>query len=193
FRYQDDYRITMCVPQISSLVFSVNEYRKNLDLIKNEILKIAMRFDITNLELDINTRDSYEKGEFYLTATGSSIESGDEGLVGRGNRIQGVISPTRLMSMEGAAGKNPIYHIGKIYYLAAQKISKSIFDKYGVPNEVVLISQSGRDLLDPWIVFVHIPDNSGLTEDDLKNHVKEGINKIPSYSEDLIHEKVSIF
>ena len=47
-------------------------------------------------------------GAHYLTAIGSSIKNGDEGLVGRGNRIQGLISPTRLMSIEGTAGKNPI-------------------------------------------------------------------------------------
>ena len=40
---------------------------------------------------------------------------GDDGQVGRGNRANGLITPYRLMSIEAAAGKNPVTHVGKLY------------------------------------------------------------------------------
>ena len=128
----------------------------------------------------------------YLTVTGSSIESGDEGLVGRGNRINGIISPTRLMSMEGACGKNPVYHIGKIYYVTANEISKKIYNKFNIKNEVVLISQSGRDLLDPWVVCVSVPtDFNNIAS--IENYVKEEISQIPEYTKQLIEQQLQVF
>ena len=69
--------------------------------------------------MSINTRDDAARQELYLTAIGSSIESGDEGVVGRGNRANGLISMLRPMSVEGVSGKNPVYHVGKLYNLAA--------------------------------------------------------------------------
>ena len=71
----------------------------------------------------LNARDVPEKDELYLTYTGSSIESGDEGVVGRGNRVNGLITPLRPMNLEGANGKNPVYHVGKLYNIAAQRLA----------------------------------------------------------------------
>ncbi|HZR45400.1 MAG TPA: methionine adenosyltransferase, partial [Candidatus Manganitrophaceae bacterium] len=56
----------------------------------------------------INTLDhpaaSNESG-VYLTVSGLSAEMGDDGQVGRGNRVNGLITPGREMSLEAAAGK----------------------------------------------------------------------------------------
>lgn len=107
FRLGNEYKITLCIPQIADEVKSIEGYKRNLNVAKKEIRNLFESLSITNYELSINTRDNYESSELYLTAIGSSIESGDEGLVGRGNRIQGLISLFRPMSMEGAAGKTP--------------------------------------------------------------------------------------
>lgn len=192
FRHKDKYDITICIPQIGSHVVSLEQYKRNIDFARSVILNILKEHNIQNCNLNINTRDNYESEELYLTAIGSSIESGDEGLVGRGNRVQGFISPMRPMSMEGAAGKNPVYHIGKLYYVAAQKISEKIYEKFSIQNETVLVSQSGRDLLDPWIVFVHVPEEFG-GEAELRLLVGEEIKKIPLLTEELINLKISIY
>ncbi|MGH3697103.1 MAG: methionine adenosyltransferase [Pseudonocardiaceae bacterium] len=69
----------------------------------------------------LNTRDILGQDEIYLTYTGSSIESGDEGLVGCGNRVNGLITPLSPMNLEGANGKNPVYHVGKLYNVARNR------------------------------------------------------------------------
>lgn len=191
-RHSNKFGITLCIPQIANFVNSREEYKKNLDEAKKEIFKVAEELDIKNLELYCNTRDNLETKELYLTAIGSSIESGDEGLVGRGNRINGVISPTRLMSMEGACGKNPVYHIGKIYYVTAQDISNKIYQKFGIENEVALISQSGRDLLDPWMTFVTL-SSENFDESLIKNFIETELNSIPKITKKLLERRFQLY
>jgi S-adenosylmethionine synthetase len=105
-RYNDEIDITLCVPQICTYVKDIEDYKFHIKIIKNTINEIFDKMNqkenikISKFFYHINTRDDYEACELYLTAIGSSIESGDEGLVGRGNRINGVISPMKPMSME---------------------------------------------------------------------------------------------
>lgn len=147
---------TLCVPQIATRVHSVEDYKNNLKKVKKDILRIIghqIKKEFT-CELHINTRDDFQIPELYLTAIGSSLESGDEGLVGRGNRVNGLITLQRPMSMEGVSGKNPVYHIGKLYNLVAFNIADAIYRLTGQYVEVSLVSQSGRSLVDPWKIFV---------------------------------------
>ncbi|MEI6237955.1 MAG: methionine adenosyltransferase [bacterium] len=193
YRTGDDFEITMCVPQISSFVQDIDNYKKNLAFVREKVLDLVSEngISLNKFKLSMNTRDNYDLCELYLTATGSSIESGDEGLVGRGNRINGLITPTRPMSMEGAAGKNPVYHIGKIYYVFAQKVSEKIYSKFHIQNEVFLCSQSGRDLLDPWISIVNVP--SGFKEHtELVRFFEHEIKNISKVTEDIINNKFII-
>lgn len=191
FRHGLEFNITMCVPQIGSFVSSLEEYKRNIKKVESLIYELALEEKILNLHLYINTRDDYDSGEVYLTAIGSSIESGDEGLVGRGNRVQGMISQMRPMSMEGVAGKNPVYHIGKVYYVAAQQLSEKIYYKFNISNEVALVSQSGRDLLDPWVISVRIP-TTFVSIDELRLFIADQIYAIPEITEKLIQQKISI-
>jgi S-adenosylmethionine synthetase len=118
-----------------------------------------------------------EKDEFYLTYTGSSIESGDEGVVGRGNRVNGLITPLRPMNMEGANGKNPVYHVGKLYNLAATRLARRLHEEFGDHVEVHLVSATGEPLDRPWRILVR------LAADDAE----------PSRAQSLVTEALSAF
>lgn len=192
FRNNDNFELTICIPQIAQYVKNQREYKNNIVVCRKTIEYIAKKDGVKKLNLSINTRDNFETSELYLTAIGSSIESGDEGLVGRGNRINGVISPMRLMSMEGACGKNPVYHIGKVYYVAANEISKKIYKKFGIPNEVALVSQSGRDLLDPWVTFVAVPSNF-TNATAVYSFVEKELKAIPKITNLLIKQRLQLY
>jgi S-adenosylmethionine synthetase len=71
----------------------------------------------------VNVSDTGSAQDSYLTVTGLSAESGDDGQVGRGNRVNGLIAPYRPMSLEAAAGKNPVTHVGKLYNIIAMRIA----------------------------------------------------------------------
>lgn len=192
YRNTDSFFLTLCVPQIANFVKSLEDYKINIKRVKYDIEKIIKKHNIENYKLSINTRDNYKLRELYLTATGSSIESGDEGLAGRGNRVNGLISSTRPISIEGSCGKNPVYHVGKLYYLAAFEIADKVFKKFKITNEIFIASQSGRDLIDPWVVAINIPKNFNKKK-ELESFVKNEVKKIPMITNKILRKKVSLF
>lgn len=83
---------------------------------------------LDRITIDLNTLDDPKRGEagMYLTVLGTSAEGGDCGQVGRGNKVNGVISLNRPIGTEAAAGKNPVSHVGKIYTLLTHRLAAEI-------------------------------------------------------------------
>lgn len=193
-KVENSIDITICIPQIANFVKSEKEYEENLNIMKKYIESFVKKsFIDASIKIYMNTRDDFETEEIYLTAIGSSIESGDEGLVGRGNRINGLICQTKPYTMEGAAGKNPVYHIGKIYNIAAQQIAEKLSKEYKSYVEVYLISQSGRLLNDPWKTTIGIERKLSIKEkESIENQVKEELEKIPQITNKILKKKFRI-
>ncbi len=191
-RIRENAEVTLCIPQISRFVSSLEHYKENIATCYQMLAEYAAEHYNGDVRFSLNTRDDYERQELYLTATGSSIESGDEGLVGRGNRPNGIISLTNPMSMEGASGKNPVYHIGKIYSAAANKLAHAVHEYFGTPNHVLLVSQSGRPLTDPWVTavttFSHVPPDL----EELNNLVQTQLTDIPKLTDDFVRSGVRL-
>jgi S-adenosylmethionine synthetase len=111
----------------------------------------------------VNAADDPAAGSFYLTVTGTSAESGDDGEVGRGNRVNGLITPGRPMTLEAAAGKNPVSHVGKLYNLLAREIANDVVTRLPdvVAAECVLVSRIGAPVDEPAVVSVHVRARDG--------------------------------
>lgn len=157
FKENNKISITLCVPQLCQFVRNLDEYKENKERLKHDITNFIMnKYPDVELNLYLNTRDNFDENntDIYLTFTGSSIEMGDEGFVGRGNRMGGLITPRRFYTMEGICGKNPIYHTGKMYSVASYIIAKKIYEQYGANCSVEMIGQSGQSLLEPWKITI---------------------------------------
>lgn len=120
-------------------------------------------------EIQINTSDhsaAEKENDLYLTVSGLSAEMGDDGQVGRGNRVNGLITPDRVMSLEAAAGKNPASHVGKVYnvmaLLMAQQIVKDIEEVTEV--KVQLLSAIGKPVDRPEVAAIEAHATHGLNE-----------------------------
>lgn len=115
---------------------------------------------LDRVEVQVNTLDDPTRGlgGMYLTVLGTSAEGADGGEVGRGNRVNGVISLNRPMTLEAAAGKNPVSHVGKIYNVLSHQLASRIYTSVPGLHEVYvwLCSQIGRPLDDPWSVSVEL-------------------------------------
>jgi S-adenosylmethionine synthetase len=100
-------------------------------------------------------------------------ETGEDVKVGRGNRVNGLISLCRPMTMEAAAGKNPVSHVGKIYNLLAHQIANSIYHSVeGVEKIYVwLVSQIGRPLEQPWFASAQLALVPGAALADVRKPV----------------------
>ena len=120
-RRGDRIVLTVANAIVSRYVRDRDEYLSVKDEIRNAVEELASRIASGyNVEVHVNTADVPDRGIFYLTVTGTSAEAGDDGATGRGNRVNGLITPMRPMSMEAAAGKNPVSHVGKIYNVMAR-------------------------------------------------------------------------
>ncbi len=115
--------------------------------------------------VEVNAADDAAHGKLYLTVTGTSAEGGDDGQVGRGNRVNGLITPYRPMSLEAAAGKNPISHVGKLYGVVAHQLAADLVRTVpGVREAAVrMVSCIGQPVDDPRVVHVEL----GLADGDL--------------------------
>lgn len=93
----------------------------------------------------------------YVTLTGSSAEAGDDGQVGRGNRVGGLITPHRSMSIEAACGKNPLGHVGKLHHAIAWDAAEAVTRLPGVAGTTVrLLSRIGHPVDQPVAVDVDV-------------------------------------
>ena len=187
-RYGSKMKFTMAIPQVASYVKNVDEYLENKECLYRFILEKLYELEPTyDISLEINTRDKVgkENVDLYLTATGSSIEMGDEGFVGRGNRMGGLITPFRPYTMEGICGKNPVYHTGKMYSIAAWEISKRIYEKNKVDSNVLLIGQSGQKLQNPWNVII-TGDKPDVDKRKLQNCVVEILDDFSKITEKIL-------
>ena len=148
-----------------------------------------------NIDLAVNSLDKKGIGAngCYLTVTGLSAEAGDDGAVGRGNRVNGLITPNRPMTLEAAAGKNPVNHIGKIYSLFSFDLSKKIYEQFGVKNQLRMVGRIGNNLSNPLIVSVKT--DKKVDKDTKKNIltlVDDELSKIEGITNRIIEGKYEI-
>ncbi|HYA54287.1 MAG TPA: methionine adenosyltransferase, partial [Thermoplasmata archaeon] len=126
YRQEDAIHLTVAAALVDSEVKDAREYQSVCNEIHDQLMGRAAKLTRRKVTIDVNTADDPELGRFYLTVTGCSMEAGDDGSVGRGNRANGLITPCRPMSLEASAGKNPVNHVGKIYNLLGNLIANDI-------------------------------------------------------------------
>ena len=133
--------------------------------------------ELDRVDVCLNMLDQPERGlgGMYLTVLGTSAEGGDSGQVGRGNRVNGVISLNRPMSTEAAAGKNPVSHVGKIYTLLSHQMAQHIYTAVeGVAEvSVWLCSQIGQPIDHPWTTAAQVILAPGARRMDVDPRMRE--------------------
>lgn len=158
--------LTVAMPFLATRIADRTEYQEARDAAQEAVQTFASQLDPRKVTVAVNTADDVESDKVYLTLTGTSAEMGDDGAVGRGNRVNGVIAPFRSTSLEAACGKNPISHVGKVYNVlalsAAQKIVEGVDDIQEAT--VYILSQIGAPLDAPLMATALVrPANGSLT------------------------------
>ncbi|MFB6192633.1 MAG: methionine adenosyltransferase [Candidatus Nanohaloarchaea archaeon] len=187
-RQKDEIKVTVAAPAISSRTESMNEYVQHREEVR-EVAGKAARDEGLEPEVYVNTADDLDNEEIYLTVTGTSAEMGDDGSVGRGNRVSGLITPHRSMSMEAASGKNPVTHVGKIYNILAQEIAEEIHSETGEYAHVKMLSQIGGPIDNPQMVEVETP----VEEEEFREIVERKLREIDSVTEKCIEGDIDTF
>jgi S-adenosylmethionine synthetase len=189
--------LTIAAAIIASLTKSIEHYEMVRGAIRDIVLGTSQK--ITNMEVsvNVNSADIPSKGLYYLTVTGLSAEQGDDGQVGRGNRANGLITPGRPMTLEAAAGKNPINHTGKIYNVAAQQIVDTMIKEEGDKIKQVsccMVSEIGKPISQPRSIEIEIySDEINLIKPAIESVVESTLNNIPKIWSDILERKCSLF
>jgi len=186
-RVNSNLDLTIAMAFVDRFIDSEETYFKR----KEEILEEVEQFvkEKTELKLasvKLNTLDERGKGEacLFWTTTGKCAEAADSGQVGRGKRVNGVISLNRPAGNEAGPGKNPVSHVGKIYNLLSHDIANEIFSKISGLKEVYvwLLSEIGRPINQPKVAIVqYIPEN----ENDFQRIQKEAEEIVQSRLENI--------
>lgn len=151
-RQETGTHLLVNVPMLASHVSDFATYQQMRASLEQELqAHCSKRLDS---QCDVTVNPEWIHGRAYLTATGTCLDTGDIGVVGRGNRHSGLITPMRSMSIEAAAGKNPIDHTGKLLNVAATWIAESIHNELNVPCTTYIFAKKGDRLEAPSLVAV---------------------------------------
>ncbi len=192
-------KVAVAAAFVSKHVESLKDYIEKKEGVFEDIKKFISRMYDDEFELFINTGDDYKSGSVYITKTGLSMEMGDDGEVGRGNRANGLITPYRKMSLEAAAGKNPVSHVGKIYNVLANELTRDIVEQFDFVDSATftIVSQIGVPINKPMNADLEVVLSKGYNLEDVRpklNYVVEGwMENITEITERIVYGKTTVF
>ncbi|MBN1327956.1 MAG: methionine adenosyltransferase [Candidatus Heimdallarchaeota archaeon] len=197
-RKKDKIDLTIACAMISTELVDVDHYYSTKEDAKNLILDLAAKVWGGDINIDVNVADVPGNEDcLYLTVTGTSAEQGDDGQVGRGNRVNGLITPYRPMTLEAAAGKNPVSHVGKTYNIAARKICEEVVSELSVDNvDCYLVSKIGKKITEPQIIEVALigdKKEESRTKRQIEEIVQEQLNKMPHIWRGFINRSYELY
>jgi S-adenosylmethionine synthetase len=189
---------TVAAAMVSGKIPDASHYVSVIEDVGEELEKLASNYKL-DVNFKLNAADNPKHGEFYLTVTGTSAEQGDDGNTGRGNRVNGLISPMRQYSMEATAGKNPVNHTGKILNALAVLTAREIVKKLPTVREsyVRILSRIGKPIDQPLIASAAVVLDRGArissVEGDIKSIMDESLNDIRRVTNLILQKKIELF
>lgn len=155
--------VTLCVPFIVNETPNYNFYKEKVEFISESLLDIAKKHLGKHFKVKMYVNNHYrsiKKGNikkiegYYCNVSGSALDYGEEGVVGRGNNRRGIIPSFRTYTMEAAWGKNPAYHVGKVLGLVVDTLAKNIALQYNCQAQVIAITRIADPLFSPHNLLV---------------------------------------
>ncbi len=102
------------------------------------------------------------------------------------------------MSLEAAAGKNPLSHVGKIYNVLARNICRALVAIPGISAaHCLMVSQIGRPITSPAIINTKIATHDGVPTDefrqDVENILADQLAQMPKLVDDFVAGAIDVF
>ncbi|HVW69101.1 MAG TPA: methionine adenosyltransferase [Steroidobacteraceae bacterium] len=189
--------LTVSCAFVGRFVASLEDYVTKKQAAARLAVEAARKVTALPVRVALNMADDLARGDVFLTVTGTSAEAGDDGQVGRGNRVAGIITPYRVMTLEAAAGKNPVSHVGKLYNLLAMRIAQSIVRQLQGVDDVacVMVGQIGRPVDEPQLVDIDLVTSAVPTEltRRVTDLVHAGQQQLRDLRDELITERLSVY
>ncbi|MGC8497022.1 MAG: methionine adenosyltransferase [Thermoplasmata archaeon] len=199
-RNKDVINLTVAAAYVGKRVASPKEYNNSKLELKEKLLDFSKKFTDKKVNIFVNTADLEKFSSYYITVTGLSMENGDDGSVGRGNRVNGLITPYRPMSMEASAGKNPVTHVGKLYNILSFKIADKIYETAGGDIKEVnvrIVSQIGKPIDEPQVASIQVVPSANVNINKYKKEFESiadtYLANISDLTMELMYGKIPLF
>jgi S-adenosylmethionine synthetase len=197
-RHGKQVAITIACAMIGRYLADIDSYLEHKAALATLARVCAGEHGFTDCTVTVNAADD-APSDVYLTVCGTSAEAGDDGEVGRGNRVNGLITPCRAMSLEAAAGKNPVSHVGKIYNVLAMRLSAALVD--GIPAvaaaQCLIVSQIGAPVTEPALTQVKLATSDAIPPAGMAKEVEALVQaelaSIPRMMNDLIAGTIQVY
>lgn len=198
-RRGDRAALTVACAMIGRHLPDLDRYLAETAEIARQVERLADEAGFPGCRVRVNAADDPAAGSVYLTVTGTSAEAGDDGEVGRGNRINGLITPFRPMSLEAAAGKNPVSHVGLLYNVVARRAAETIVAS--LPDvaqaQCYLVSEIGRPVTEPAVAHLRLAWRDGRPVESVEARaaeiLREEIAALPRHTECFALGEIDLF
>ncbi|MER5431770.1 methionine adenosyltransferase [Streptomyces sp. NPDC002588] len=192
-RNGEDFSFIVNMPFLASDISSFDHYLSRKAECREEV--VGLLRDTLGGDPAVLFNPTDRNGRPYLTALGSVADTGDVGAVGRGNRVTGLITPMRAMSIEAPAGKNPLDHTGKLYGVLAQQLARRLNEMTGKPVETHLFTskEAPLDRPDQVVVRVHGLQDGGDEEQKIRAVVAEALANTAELTREIIVTGVTMW
>jgi len=197
-RVKGNLNVTVAAAMVSGKIPDSSHYESVMGDVRNAVEDLLAKTPYKTA-LKLNSGDDRRRGSYYLTVTGTSAEQGDDGNTGRGNRVNGLISPMRQYSMEATAGKNPVNHTGKLFnalaIISAEKITREV---KGVREAYVrILSRIGSPIDQPQIASAAVALEKGYSlsqvEPEIRSILDDSLAGIRDVTGLILDQKIVLF
>lgn len=198
-RRRDQISLTVACAFVGGGLRDVEAYAERRVAVARAVAEAAGRSAGREVSVEVNTGDDLASGRVFLTVTGTSAEAGDDGEVGRGNRVNGLITPGRPMSLEAAAGKNAVTHVGKLYNVAAHRIAGAIVEGVSEVAEAhcFLVSRIGHPIDEPMVVDLRLRMRDGspvaAVRDRVQQIVRDHLGRLAELGDEILERRVRLY
>ncbi|MEM1606924.1 MAG: methionine adenosyltransferase [Candidatus Bathyarchaeia archaeon] len=202
FRRNRELKLTVSMAFVDRFITDEKHYFERKEEVLSNMREFINRrnYGFDEVHIELNTLDAPGRGinGVYLTVLGTSADGADSGQVGRGNRVNGLISLNRPQCSEAAAGKNPVSHVGKIYNLLTHRIAEKIYSEVNDVKEVYvwMLSKIGQPVDQPVIIAVQLITASESCFNAIKKRVEEIVSyeleNLDRFIMDLVYGKIPV-
>jgi len=180
-RCDDELGLTISMAFVDRFVDDEKQYfRKKADILEDTTRFVKENNSFAKTTVQLNTLDTPGRGVggVYLTVLGTSADGADSGQVGRGNRVNGLISLNRPQCSEAAAGKNPVSHVGKIYNLLTHKVANEVYKQVPGVKEVYvwMLSRIGQPIDQPAVAAVQLIPSSRSAFEGIRKEAEKVVD-----------------
>ncbi len=189
-RAGDRIDVAVTAPALAGTLNGLAEYRESAEIAKQMLVEMWSETSRpTHLTLraidDVRGTSNATYQDCYVNLSGSALDYGEDGMVGRGNGRNGLIAPSHGSGNEVCFGKNPAYMVGKVAGWLADRAAAAMEG----PARVQLVYRRGARYTEPSLASAMVGSASQVPAAEA---ALEEIGRLDWLDDLVVHERYRV-